>query len=231
MKKWVFKILKYIGVFLVGFIVFVGLYMLGSFACKFITTNDDYVKPKQGTEIFVVSNGVHADICLPVSSNQALWSKLFPAEDFSTLSKTPTHIAFGWGDKGFFLDTPEWSDLTFANAFKALFIPSPTVLHISYNVYEPVVSETTKSFLVDNEALKKMEAYILSYIQLKNGKPILIDCCRYPNMHDNFYESTGSYHLFRTCNVWTNQVIQEAGVKTSVWTPFDTGILKQFEEE
>lgn len=231
MKKVVLKISKSVLKFLLGFAVFVGLYLFASFLCKHISTNDDYVTPENGTEIFVVSNGVHADICLPLEGDKEFWSKYFKVEDFKTLTKIPTHISFGWGDKGFFLDTPEWSDLTFWNAFKALFIPSNTALHVSYVESEPQLSETTKSFFVDDKGFERIKKYITSYIQLKDGKSNLIDCCRYPDMHDNFYDGKGSYHMFRTCNVWTNEVIQEAGVKTSVWTPFDTGILEQFEKE
>ncbi|MCB0400998.1 MAG: TIGR02117 family protein [Flavobacteriales bacterium] len=231
MKRISLNIAKYTGIFLLSFAVFVGLYYLASVACRYITTNNDYVVPEDGIEIFVVSNGVHADICLPVSSNKKLWSGYFKPENFETLTKEPEYISFGWGDKGFFLDTPTWDDLTFGTAFKALFIPSATAIHVSYLEKTPQLSPTTRSFRVSRAGLQRIEAYILSYVKLKQEQPVLIDCCRYPNLHDNFYESNGSYHLFRTCNVWTNQVIMEAGVKTSVWTPFDTGILAQFEQE
>lgn len=231
MKKVAIKTLKYLGLFVLSFVLFVGLYLFSSWACKYIETNDDYAEPADGITLFVVSNGVHADICLPVKSNPQLWTSFFDVEDFATLKDEPKYISFGWGDKGFFLDTPTWADLTISTAFKALFVPSPTAIHVSYRSDMPIISETTKSFKVSAETLKRIEKYIVRYIKLKQGKPILIDCCRYPDMHDNFYESTGSYHLFRTCNVWTNQVIQEGGVKTSVWTPFDTGILEQFDKE
>lgn len=231
MKKWFVKIAKVLGISILSFIAFVLLYLAASYVFEYITVNNEYAVPKEGTEVFVISNGVHADICLPLNSNEKLWASYFDVADFETLKGEPQYISFGWGDKGFFLDTPEWSDLTFSTAFKALFIPSPTAIHVSYLEHQPELSETTKSFRVNNQALKKIEKYILSYVKLKDNRPMLIDCCRYPNMHDNFYESTGNYHLFRTCNVWTNQVIIEAGVKTAAWTPFDTGILNQFEEE
>ena len=100
--------LKYVfrgALFFVGFVI---VYLLSSFLCKYITTNNDYVAPEEGVEVFIISNGVHADICLPVDGNKVLWSTYFKAKDFVTLKKTPTYISFGWGDKGFFLDTPTW---------------------------------------------------------------------------------------------------------------------------
>lgn len=221
--------LKYVfrgALFFVGFVI---VYLLSSFLCKYITTNNDYVAPEEGVEVFIISNGVHADICLPVDGNKVLWSTYFKAKDFVTLKKTPTYISFGWGDKGFFLDTPTWADLTISTALTAAFVPSPTALHVSYLVQKPKISETTKSFIVSKKTLKKLENYIVSYVKLIKSRPLLIDCCRYPNVHDNFYEANGSYHMFRTCNVWTNQVIIEAGIKTTVWSPFDGSILYQFE--
>ncbi len=228
--NWAKKIGKTIlkGIFLV--VGFVAVYFLAAVSSQYITTNNDYVEPMDGTEIFIVSNGVHADICLPLDMNRRYWIDMFQAKDFTTLTNQPQYISFGWGDKGFFLDTPTWDDLTVGTALKAACLPSNTAMHVSYLEEKPKLSERIKSFRVGEEALERMEAYILSYIKLKNNLPQLIDCCRYPNVHDNFYEANGSYHMFRTCNVWTNQVIKEAGVKTSIWTPFDAAILYQFEE-
>ena len=227
--KQIKKILKISIKFLLGFTVFVGLYLLSSVACKYITVNNNYKAPQEGVEVFIVSNGVHADICLPLIKEDYLWSNYFGVESFKTLTKQPKYISFGWGDKGFFLDTPTWADLTISTALKAAFVPSETAIHVSYLEYKPKLSEKIKSFMVTKTTFKKLQDYIVSYIKLKDGKSQLIDCCRYPNVHDNFYEANGSYHLFRTCNVWTNQVLINAGIKTAIWTPFDSGILAQLE--
>lgn len=227
--KFIKKIVKYTLRSILTFICFIALYLLSAFVCKFITTNNDYVAPEKGIEVFLISNGVHADICLPLANNDTLWSKYFDVKDFSTLKNKPKYILLGWGDKDFFLHTPTWADLTVKTAFKASFIPSSAALHVSYLTDDPQLSETTKSFKINKVSLKKIEHYIISYVQLKNNSPILIDCCRYPNVHDNFYEANGTYHLFKTCNNWTNNVIKEAGVKTSIWAPFDSSILYQFE--
>ena len=45
---------------------------------------------------------------------------------------------------------------------------------------------------------------------------------------DAFYDATGSYSLFHTCNSWTNNALKAAGMKASVWTPFDKGIFHQY---
>jgi len=226
--KTVKKILKYTLRTLLGFTVFIGVYLLSAYCCQFITTNDDYKEPLAGTEVFLISNGVHTDICLPIEESDTVWKSYFKPSQFKGLKEQPKYISFGWGDKGFYLDTPTWADLTAKTAIKAALLPSSTAIHVTYKTKQPFLSANIKSFIINQASLKRLQKYIISHIKLKNKKSILIDCCRYPGVFDNFYEAKGNYHIFKTCNVWTNNAIKKAGVKTSVWTPFSSAILKQF---
>jgi uncharacterized protein (TIGR02117 family) len=227
--KWLKRVLRICFKVTLVFVLIIVTYLLASFSCKYITVNNDYVVPQTGIEVFIVSNGVHADICLPIIKDDNIWEAYFTTESFSTLHENPEYISFGWGDKGFYLDTPTWADLTLKTAVKAAFLPSKTAIHVTYVEQKPILSENVKSFIVTKETFRKIQNYIKAYVSLKVDRSQIIDCCRYPNVHDNFYEAEGSYHMFRTCNVWTNQVLIESGIKTSIWTPFDSGILHQFE--
>lgn len=44
---------------------------------------------------------------------------------------------------------------------------------------------------------------------------------------DYFYEGVGSYNCIKTCNQWVNQGLKAAEIKTSIWSPFDSGVLYQ----
>jgi len=44
---------------------------------------------------------------------------------------------------------------------------------------------------------------------------------------DAFYEATGRYGLFFTCNQWTGQALRASGVPMPAWTPFDFNITWQ----
>lgn len=50
-------------------------------------------------------------------------------------------------------------------------------------------------------------------------------------LYDNFYDATGSFSIFHTCNVWVNVALKEIEVKTSVWSPFDFEILYHLKNE
>jgi len=42
---------------------------------------------------------------------------------------------------------------------------------------------------------------------------------------DRFYEAHGNYTGIKTCNIWVNQGLKKAAIKTSRWSPFVFGIL------
>jgi len=58
--------------------------------------------------------------------------------------------------------------------------------------------------------------------------PLLIPEAGY-HRYDNFYEAHGKYHMFWTCNNWTNTRLKEIGIKNSLWTPMDWGVFYYLE--
>ena len=52
------------------------------------------------------------------------------------------------------------------------------------------------------------------------GRPVLLE---HPGYHDydRFFAGRGRYHLFRTCNVWTNDAVKAMGQKAALWAPFE----------
>ncbi|HDR51371.1 MAG TPA: DUF2459 domain-containing protein, partial [Mariniphaga anaerophila] len=69
-----------------------------------------------------------------------------------------------------------------------------------------------------------------SFKKNENGHFIQINFEGY-NQYDSFYNAKGSFSLFRTCNVWVNVALKEIEVKTSVWSPFDFGVLFHIPKE
>src|SRR3954463_856759 len=114
------KILKLTGKIILGFILFVGLYLLTAYILSRISVDKEADDSKDVT-IYIKTNRVHTDIVVPVKNDQFDWSK--DVQFANTISKDSIekYVAFGWGDKGFYLETPTWGDLTFNTAFKAAF--------------------------------------------------------------------------------------------------------------
>lgn len=201
--------------------------MIGAYGLSKITVNkDNSTSINDSIEIFVATNGVHTDIVLPLTNDLIDWKNFVNPEYTKSGYDNYRYVAFGWGDKGFYLETPTWAELKFKTAFKALFFLSSSAMHVSFyrNVKE---NDGCKSIKVDKNKYMKIIEYVTNSFKLENNSPILIKDASY-GINDSFYEATGKYNLFYTCNTWTNNGLKYAGLKGCYWTPFDSEILNKY---
>jgi len=216
--------LRYIFRFLLGLIAFILLYLLFAWLLPFWKVNSSFTSASNGVEIYIQSNGVHTDIVMPIKSEQINWDELLPYSDFVNVSSDYKYVAVGWGDKGFFLDTPTWDDLTFATAFKAAFGLGTTAMHITYKYKTPRLTASCKKIIITKEQYQKLIVGILESFELKSEKPVWINHAGY-TQQDCFYEAKGRYSMFKTCNVWTGNTLKAAEIKIGLWTPMESGIV------
>jgi len=194
------------------------------FLLSLIPVNSSFYSAEDGVTIYVSSNGVHTDLVLPVQSEFINWQDLFEPEHFRNGWTYAPYIAFGWGDKGFYLNTPEWSDLKLNTAVKALFIPSESVMHVTLWP-RPEEDDLIKKVVLSYSDYKIMvENIIHSFSMDEDGYFLKVNHPGYGD-YDLFFESPLKFHLFKTCNVWTISVLKTTGIRTSIWTPFDKPIL------
>lgn len=220
--------LKITGITLGTFIGLILLYLAAAFCLSRITVNDDAVA-KNDVTIYILSNGVHTDIVLPVKTDLIDWSQLVKYEHTEGKDTTAQFIAFGWGDKGFYLETPTWAELKFSVAAKAAFALSTSAVHATF-YKEMKEGETCKRINISRSAYQQLIAYISSSFQkTATGALMHIQTTANYGKHDAFYEAVGSYSLFHTCNTWANNGLKACGQKASLWTPFDTGIFYHYE--
>ncbi len=125
-KKRILKILRYLGFSLLGLIGLIALYFLSAYILSSIGTNPPKVSCEVKTMAFLSSNEVHVDLILPISELDSNFVKTLQPIDGARF------VAFGWGDRGFYLETPSWEDLKYSTVFKALFLYSPAVMHVSF---------------------------------------------------------------------------------------------------
>lgn len=204
------------------------LYLLVAIICSLIPVNNQAETPAMGIPIYLATNGLHTDFYLPTVTEHIDWKDFVKNESFKIPYERPAFIGFGWGDRGFYLETPTWRDLTFKNAFKAIFLPSETLMHVTYLNGIPQQSQRVKKLILSPQQYRDLVTYIQKGFVQKDYPYNHLAESAYGNK-DTFYLGTGRFHLFRTCNVWVNRGLKEIGVKTALWTPFDKGILWHLE--
>ena len=188
---------------------------------SFISTKTQKLDCVKTEHIFIASNGIHLDIVVPVKNLKKNFIDDLQVRD------SAKYISFGWGDKEFYLNTPTWGDLTFSTAFKALFLKSETAMHV--NFYKTSYVQWKKIDLCEIQ-LENLNSFIESTFQKsKKKKFIKIGVSGYSE-NDYFFEAHGSFSFYKTCNVWVNEALKKANIKTSIWSPFVYGILYHIEE-
>ncbi|MFZ6647079.1 TIGR02117 family protein [Undibacterium sp. TJN25] len=173
-------------------------------------------------DAYVLSNGVHTDLVFPVKSKLIDWESRFPKKDFAAVPADADYIAIGWGDRDFYLNTPEWKDLTLSRALGALTGRHGALLHVTY-LRKADLLQQAYTMRLSEDSYRELILHVESSARLQDGRSVAVPG-RYGSQ-DAFYEALGSYSVFTTCNTWTGTGLRRAGIKVSRWTPFDTLVV------
>lgn len=133
------------------------------------------------------------------------------------------YLEVGWGDRAYYqaADPGVWLGL------RALFWPTPGVLHVAaFNgpVERTFGSTEILELRVSARGLARLVEVVRDSHELDaSGRPIALG----PGLYgaSRFYASRETFHLFKTCNVWTASVLLEAGIPVSPGLAFSAGNL------
>ncbi|WP_343688631.1 TIGR02117 family protein [Chitinophaga sp.] len=208
-------------------VALVGLYLLFAFGLSRVTVAAE-PSGNRNIPMYILTNGVHTDLVMPVRTAQIDWSKSVLFENTIGRDTTAQWIAFGWGDKGFYLETPTWADLKFSTAFKAATGLSTAAIHATYYRSLREGNDCIRTS-IDSAKYARLIAYIQqSFKRDEHGQIMHIVTNANYGRTDAFYEAKGSYSLFHTCNTWANSGLKASGQRACLWTPFDKGIFYQY---
>jgi uncharacterized protein (TIGR02117 family) len=159
-----------------------------------------------GEVVYVVEQGWHAEIGIPVKElkgEMTYFKDEFPGAEY---------IMFGYGKKTFFTAPPNAVSEYFIGPFPgtgaihAVGLNAPpteaygerytTVLHL------PKGGSTSLSNFIWDDLAKD-----------KDGKPTVV--ARSKNPDGLFYAAESRYNMFHTCNTWTADALQDAGLPVS----------------
>lgn len=212
------KLAKTLLIIIVVIVVLFLNYLLFAWFLSTLTTTPNPPSCRgQEEHFFVSSNGVHVDIVLPVKA----LDKEFVEQ--LNLQEGTTYVGMGWGDEGFYLKTPSWAELDWKVAAAAIFLPSPTLMHVTHHQR---ASTSWKRVWVCCEQKEALLSYIKGSFKYTPTGTLRYLPDRGYRSNDFFYKANGYYTGLYTCNIWANQALKHAQVKTAIWSPFDKGILK-----
>lgn len=223
-KTVVMYLLKVIGIIL-GIVI---IYAILGLLIPYIPVSAKNDGQKKEIPIYIYTNGVHTDIVMPVKNDLQDWSQKIPFGNTKSKKTDYQYIGIGWGDKGFYLDTPTWADLKFSTAVKAAFWLSDSAMHCTY--YNTMKEgDNCKMIMISRSQYENLVKYVEDkFDRDQNGNFMLIPTNAVYGDNDAFYDAKGTYSFLYTCNTWSNNALKAAGQKAALWTPSDFGIFQHY---
>jgi len=199
-------------------------YLLMALVGSFVPVNSGWSEPSDGITIYLADNGIHTDIIMPAAAAGVDWRPVLARRDAAAAPATAAWLAFGSGEERVYLDTPTWWDIR-PRTLWAVVAGSRRVLHVEW-VDNPAYAQR-EIRLRPEEYRRLWSAIRADFRSDEAGKPVRIahpgyDCC------DAFYWATGRFNALETCNAWVADKLRIAGVKTSLWPPFTSGLLWRY---
>ena len=214
-RRWIVRALAALSALAVGYLV------AGAIGGA-IPSHRDWRPPARGVRIFIESNGIHTGIVMPKVAAGVDWRALAPANDLGDPRYGRfDHLAIGWGEKAFFLETKTWADLKLRTVLAAAVGSSHTLMHVEH-VPAPAVGDDVRAVVLSEAEYRRLAAFIAA--------SFAPGARRYPGyaQYDVFYDARGRYDAVTTCNAWTGDALRHAGVRVGAWTPFPATVLQWF---
>ena len=169
--------------------------------------------------VMVVRHRWHTGIVFPAD-------RLAPALDFLPVHfKNPRYYELGWGDDAFYReDNSTWLLL------RAMLWPTNSVLHVVGLDRHPETlphGEIQHLCLSVAQLNAMQQAITGDFVLGDDGKPAEASAGLYGD--SRFFPANGTFWLGRTCNTWTAQRLESAGVAMKRLTFSAGGVLEQLQ--
>jgi uncharacterized protein (TIGR02117 family) len=191
-----------------------------------IPANASWRPPAAGVTIYVETNGVHTDLVVPVTAAGVDWRDLARPEDIADPRYAAyDHLAVGWGEARFYLETPTWADVRPGTVLRAALGSDRTLVHVAH-IPAPAVGADARRIVLRAEEYRRLARFIRASFATGPGRRPRI--YRGYDANDAFYSATGRYDAVMTCNAWTGAALRSAGVRVGAWTPFAATVMAWF---
>ena len=175
-------------------------------------------------KICVINFGIHSEIIVPVQNKNFDWRKHLSLDQIGAGKNADyKYLAFGWGEREFYMNAPREIDAKIPAGIKALFLPNPSVIRVEGYKNLPRNFEI-ECFGVSQTGYLKLNKFIKDTFQLDpQGEKIRLSYGRPRNV--SYFEAKGTYSILRNCNSWTAEGLRKADVNTPVWAGLSTAIM------
>lgn len=170
-----------------------------------------------GTKIHLVSNGWHVSLVFPAGD----WPRVLAHGPYGVELAHARLVAFGWGERRFYMDTRTLADIDLAAALRALAWNSDTVVHAGFLDAVDEAHPRVRTLVVTPKELAALNAHVRA--SFAGDVPAPVGAGFGPA--DAFFAARGVYSPIATCNEWVGAALRSAGIPVGAWTPLSQSLL------
>jgi uncharacterized protein (TIGR02117 family) len=170
-----------------------------------------------GTKIHLVSNGWHVSLVLPAGD----WPRDLAHASYGVDVSAARLVAFGWGERRFYMDTRTFADVELATGLRALAWNADTVVHATFLDSVDETHARVRTLVVGPAQLDALNAYVRA--SFADATPEAVGGGFGPA--DAFFRARGTYSPIATCNEWVGAALRAAGIPVGAWTPLSQSLL------
>ncbi|MCM0591147.1 MAG: TIGR02117 family protein [Gloeotrichia echinulata IR180] len=176
-------------------------------------------------DICVANRGIHSDIIVPTRNYVFDWTIYISLDRIGGIDNYHDYkyLSFGWGERDFYMTTPTLAYLNLSTTFRALFLPTPSIIYVQGYQLIPDYLEVKCIKVNQTDYLNLMEFIQATFEQDAQGRKIRLGNGHTANA--GFYAAVGSYSILRNCNTWTAEGLRKADVNTPLWDGLPAGIM------
>jgi len=205
-------------------VAFLLLFLTGSL----VPVHRRFAQAPDGIPVFVVSNGFHTDIVVPLveaRTGTAWLPKLGPPE-LAVRFAGYQYAAFGWGSEKFFLAS-YGGHLPGPGTVARALLPNRTLMHVDFYRTAPRTGKRVVALRISEDQYRRLTAQLeQSFLPDSARRYTLRNAAGY-SAEDFFYLARGRYYALRTCNDWTTRTLRRAGLRTALKSPLAGPVLGQ----
>lgn len=193
-----------------------------------VPANRHFRQTPDGVPVYVVSNGFHTDVVVPIREARSgtNWLRHFPDSTFQARFGRYQYLALGWGNEQFYLASYNHRRPGLGAVLQAL-APSRTLIHVDFYRQAPAAGPRVVPLRLSvpqyQRLVQQLEA---SFEPDSTGRYRLRNAAGYTS-EDFFFRAQGRYHALRTCNDWTNRSLRRAGIRSALKAPLAGSVLFQ----
>ncbi len=193
------------------------LFLAASFALPLIPgPGPDLAGPPART-IGLLQGPIHTDILFPLTPDTRARFAFAEGAGVPVTHPDAQWLMFGWGSAAFYTTAGTYADISSGAVLTAA---TGDAAVIRLDVTGPLPPLENLRFLAVSEAQYQA---LLSQTLAAFASEVPLDHPGFTAL-DAFFPAKGTFHAFRTCNVWLGETLRASGIPFGLWTPANWSI-------